>query len=1452
MLDRIILYSIKNKLVIGLFTLALIVWGSFSLTRLPIDAVPDITNNQVQVITVASSQSALDIERLVTFPIEQAVATIPDLIEVRSFSRFGLSVITIVFKDDVDIYKARQQVSERLNEVRSLIPQGIGNPEMAPVTTGLGEIYQYVVHTKPGYEKNYTAMDLRTIQDWIIRRQLLGTEGVADVSSFGGYLKQYEISLNPDKLQSMNIGISDVFNALEKNNQNTGGAYIDKTPNSWYIRSEGLIGSLQDIENIVVKTNSNGIPVLIRDIATVGFGSAVRYGAMTRNAEGEVTGAIVLMLKGANSSKVISNVKERIAKIEKTLPEGITIEPFLDRTKLVNNAIQTVTKNLAEGALIVIFVLVLLLGNMRAGLIVASVIPLSMLFAVSLMNVFGVSGNLMSLGAIDFGLIVDGAVIIVEATMHHLGLNKLRRTLTQTEMDEEVEGSAKKMMKSAAFGQIIILIVYLPILALVGIEGKMFKPMAQTVSFAIIGAFILSLTYVPMISSLFLSKKIEHKRSISDRIMDFLHRIYEPLLQKVIKHAKAVVLIAVFMFVGVLFLFGSLGAEFLPQLDEGDFAIETRVLVGSSLSETINASTQAAAILKKEFPDEVKEVVGKIGSSEIPTDPMPIEACDVIVVLNDRSQWKKAENRNELAEKMASALEAIPGVTFGFQQPIQMRFNELMTGARQDVVVKIYGEDLDKLSEYATQTGKIVSTIDGAKDLYVEQATGLPQIVISYNRSQIARYGMNINDINQAVNAAFAGQSAGMVYEGEKRFDLVVRLNKERRQQIEDVQNLYVPASDGRQVPLMQVADVQFKIGPNQIQRDDAKRRIIIGFNVRGRDVESIVNELKAKMDKQINFEVGYYATYGGSFKNLEEARTRLSIALPVALLLIFILLYFAFQSISQGLLIYSAIPLSAVGGVLALWVRDMPFSISAGIGFIALFGVAVLNGIVLIAQFNQLKAEGLTDIKEIILKGTSSRLRPVIMTALVASLGFLPMALSHGSGAEVQKPLATVVIGGLISATLLTLFVLPCLYLLFGHSKKRKATISLPIIVLLLLFASNSSQAQTTLSLDDCIKTALQNNPQLKGAVYKVNQQEVLRKTAFDLGKTQINYTQGQYNSIFKKDNNITLSQSFEFPTLMLAQGKLQKERIQLADQARILTEKELIREVKTAYYQLAYAQQRLYLLKTQDSIYNNFVKLSELRYKTGETSNLEKLAAQGKSYEIALQQQQAARDVIIYEQQLQKWLGIEQPIIISAKVPLLSLSGYLTDTATIKQNPLLVYYQQQIKVAEAGKSVERNRLLPDISVGYFNQTLVGTQNINGTEQYFGLDKRFSGFSISVAIPLWYRPQQGRIQAAKMESKVAEAEYENTQNMLKSGFNQLLQQYQQAQISLEYYQNQGLKHSEVQLQTVERAYRAGDIGYVEYLQGISQAISIKEQYLIAFNQLNQIAIQLQYIIGDI
>ena len=1456
MLDKVIHFSIKNKMIVGLLTLALIVWGSYSVTKLPIDAVPDITNNQVQVITVSPSLAAEDIERLVTFPVEQTMANIPGIEEVRSFSRFGLSVVTIVFKDEIDVYWARQQVNERLNEAKTVIPQGVGIPELAPVTTGLGEIYQYVIHTKKGYEKKYSPMELRTIQDWIVRRQLLGTEGVADVSSFGGYLKQYEIALNPDKLRSMNISINDVFTALQKNNQNTGGAYIDKKPNAYFIRSEGLIGTKEDIEKIVVKVNPNGIPVLIRNVASVDFGHATRYGAMTRNDEGEVVGAIVMMLKGANSSEVISNVKERITQIEKNLPEGVVIEPFLDRTKLVSNAIGTVTKNLAEGALIVIFVLVLLLGNFRAGLIVASVIPLAMLFAIALMNLFGVSGNLMSLGAIDFGLIVDGAVIIVEATFHHLtGRTLLQkfagRKLSQEEMNHEVYESASKIRSSAAFGEIIILIVYLPILALVGVEGKMFKPMAQTVSFAILGAFILSLTYVPMAAALFLNKNTAHKRNISDRIMDFFQKIYKPTIHLALKRKVAVIITSVLMFVFSIAVFLNMGGEFIPTLDEGDFAVETRVLQGSSISQTIEAALRAAKIIKAKFP-EVKEVIGKVGSSEIPTDPMPVEACDLMIILKDKSEWTSAETRDELAEKMAEALEDIPGVTFGFQQPIQMRFNELMTGARQDVVIKVYGEDLNALTDYANKLGKIASTIEGAQDVYIEQVTGQSQIVVKFDRDKISQFGLNVEDVNQVIKAGFAGDFAGFVYEGEKRFDMVVRLDKESRQSIEDIKGLFVTAPNGNQVPVSQLAEVETKISPNQIQRDDAKRRITVGFNVRGRDVESVVKEMQSKVDKGVKFSAGYFPTYGGTFKNLIEARQRLSIAVPVALLLIFMLLFFTFHSFKQSILIFTAIPLSAIGGVFALWLRDMPFSISAGVGFIALFGVAVLNGIVLIAEFNRLKTEGMTDIKEIILNGTSVRLRPVIMTALVASLGFLPMALSQGSGAEVQKPLATVVIGGLLTATLLTLLVLPVLYWFFEKIGKSKTTIPVNtsvIILLILLPAWSNAQTSNSINLQQAIDGALKNNATIKAGNYEIDYSKALRKTSTDIGKTNVSLMLGQYNSI-KSDNNISVSQSIPFPTLFGSQNQLNKANIKGSELKLQFTQNELINQVKSVYHYLEYLHAERNLLLGQDSIYSSFANASNSRFKAGENTLLEKTTAETQLMEIKNLLAQNQSNISIYQSQLAALMNSKVPVQIEQKQIVKLELSLPSDSIAYSQNPYLLYLKQQIEISNKQKKVEAAKVLPEFTLGYFNQSLIGYQNINGTDQYFDASKRFTGFQVGVSIPLWIVPQTAKVKAAGINQKVMESNYEQYQTNVQNQYFQYLQEYLQDKNTLNYYEKNALPNAELIIKQADKGLRSGEIGYVEYLQSIRTALAIKSNHLSSLNQYNQSVIKLEFLLG--
>jgi cobalt-zinc-cadmium resistance protein CzcA len=1497
MLDKIIHFSIHNKLIIALFAVALIAWGGWSVTQLPIDAVPDITNNQVQVITVTPTLAAQEVERLITFPVEQTMATIPEVIEIRSFSRFGLSVVTIVFNDAIDVYWARQQVFERLQQAKNAIPAGAGSPELGPVTTGLGEIYQYSIRPKKGYEKKYSAMDLRTIQDWIVRRQLLGTEGVAEVSSFGGYLKQYEISLDPIQLRSYNLSIADVFDALEKNNQNTGGAYIDKKPNAYFIRSEGLISDTTDIKKIIVRQGENGIPVTIGTIGTVQLGHAIRYGAMTYNDQGEVVGAIVMMLKGENSSKVIKNVKARIAQIQKTLPEGVEIEAYLDRTKLVNNAISTVERNLLEGALIVLFVLVIMLGNIRAGLVVASVIPLAMLFAVSMMRLFGVSGNLMSLGAIDFGLIVDGAVIIVEATLHHIVGQRYDHRLSQAEMDTEVYNAASKIRSSAAFGEIIILIVYLPILTLTGTEGKMFRPMAQVVSFAILGAFILSLTYVPMMSALFLSKKTDHsKLTWADRIIRFAQRVYQPVLRWVMIHKTITLGTSVGVFALALLLFLTMGGEFIPTLEEGDFAVETRLVTGSSISQTVETAQKAAAVLKKQFP-EVIDVIGKVGSSEIPTDPMPVESCDLIIRLKDRSEWVSASSREELAGKMQQALEVLPGVSFGFQQPIQMRFNELMTGARQDVVMKIYGEDLDILAEQARLAGKLVSKVAGAEDLYIEQITGLPQIVIRYNRDKIAQFGLNINDVNRAIRTGFAGESAGLVFEGERRFDLIVRLGQSSRQTIEDVSNLYIPTPKGNQIPLTQVATVEFQMGPNQIQRDNAQRRIVVGFNVRGRDVESVVKEIQTRMDQTIKLPTGYYVTYGGTFENLVEARQRLIVAVPVALLLIFILLYFTFGSVVQGLLIFTAIPLSAIGGIFALWLRNMPFSISAGIGFIALFGVSVLNGIVLIAEFNRLRKEGLTNLQDIILQGTETRLRPVLMTALVASLGFLPMALSQGAGGEVQKPLATVVIGGLISSTLLTLLVLPVLYMLFDDSqkkeqrKKRKETdkpgpslasedtepsirhiVSLPrptpvwlpfskrscifslssfFLILSTVGFAQSGDTITRLTRDQAISLALANNLTVRTGMYEIDVQKALQRTAGDVGKTNLSWMGGQYNSL-QFDNNFTISQSIPFPILISRRSDYLSAQTKGTELRLAVTQNELIHQAKSTYEQLVLTKTRHRLLQSQDSIASQFLRSAQARYRTGESTLLEQSTAESQLQEIRLLLTQNESDIAIAQSQLQTLLNHSQAVTsVEEALQKRTLAVLLADTMALEQNPALGYVRQQTTISQQVTRVERAQLWPEVSVGYFNQSLTGTQIINGREQYFDGSRRFQGVQAGISLPLWARPLRARLRAAVASEKMAQTQERYYRQSLLQQWRQAVQEYTKYAKSLEYYERNALTTAQLILENAQKAYRAGEIGYLEYAQGLNRSLAIRMQYLETLHRFNQSIIYLEFLSGQ-
>lgn len=1436
MINKIIHFSVHNKLTTGVLLGIFMLWGIYSFTQLSIDALPDVTNNQVQVITNSPNLATQEVEQFITYPLETEFKSLQGLVELRSTSRSGLSVITIVFKDNMPLNITRQLVTEKIKIAEENIPKEYGSPDLIPPTTGLGEIYQYAIVPKKGFEDKFTAMDLRTIQDWIVKRQLLGTAGVVEVSSFGGKLKQYEVSVKPERLAAMNLTLIDVYNALQKNNSNTGGSYIDKGPNIYFIRGEGLIEKLDDINNIVV-ANKNGIPILIKDIGTVDYGFAPRYGAMTRNGNGETVGGVVLMQKGENAVNVIKQVKEKMATIEKYLPEGLSINVFIDRTKLIERSTHTVSTNLLEGALIVIFVLVLFLGNFRAGLIVASVIPLAMLFAVAMMKLFGVSANLMSMGALDFGLIVDGAVIIVESLTHKFFHDFKGQKLGQTKMDEEVTEGSSKIMSSAIFGQIIILIVYIPIFALSGIEGKMFMPMAQTVSFAIIGAMILSITYVPLISSLFLNKKIASKENITDKVMKWMIGRYQPFLKRIIKHRIAVLVTALILFVGSLFVFNSLGGEFIPELDEGDFATTVAIRQGSSLPQSIETATQLEKIVKQ-FP-EVKEVVTKIGSSEIPTDPMPIESGDMIIVLKDRKEWTTAKDKEELAEKMNEKMSIIPGVNLSFQQPIQMRFNELIAGVKSDIAIKIFGSNLDKLFAKANEIKSLIKGIDGLVDVKVEQIVGMPQLVVKYNRNKIAQYGLNISDVNTILNTAYAGGYTGVVYEGEKKFDLVVRIKKDPNTDADVLRGLLIPLPSGKQVPLSEIADVSFIPSPAQISREDAQRRIVIEANTRGRDVESVVKEIQQILDAKLKLPEGYYITYGGQFQNLQEAKGRLQLAVPVSLLLIFFLLFLTFRSAKEATIIFSAIPLAAIGGIIALWIRGMNFSISAGVGFIALFGVAVLNGIVLISYYNRLKEEGEEDITKRILKGSAARLRPVLATAAVASLGFLPMAFSTSAGAEVQKPLATVVIGGLFSSTLLTLFVLPVLYSLFYLKRKKKMKLNTTATTILVLIFSligfNANAQSNTLTLQNAVDLAIKNYPTIQQASLQTQQQQALTGTATILDPFNINSNLGQTQGNFF-DYNVGVAQGFKLPNAYKAGKNLLQQNVTLAKSYEAVTKNELVRNVSNAYYNWLYSWQQYNLLLQTDSIFADYEKYANKKYQVGESNKLEKINATLQRKDLQLQLAKAKTEVAFYLTDLQKWLrSTEQyqaPMQYTA-LPEINLS----DSSLVNKHPVLQFLQQQVTAKELAVKAEKAKGQPSFSLGVNAQSLD-----KQTQFYYG--------SVGINIPIFKNGVKARTQAAKFETEIAKKELDKNQQEISTLFLQQNQLQQQNLQQVKYYQTEGLQMAESIINAAQRSYKAGDIGYIEYIQNIKDAIKIKTDYLAAINNYNQTIIQLNYLLN--
>ncbi len=1019
-MHKLIDLSLKNKFLVLILTAVMVGVGINSMLRLPIDAVPDVTPNQVLVLTQAPGLSPVEVERFITFPVETAMSGLPGITDIRSISRFGLSSVYIYFEKGMDLYFVRRLVMERLPEAREAIPEGLGTPSMGPISTGLGEIYQFEVHGK-----GKSLMDLRSVLEWDIAFRLRSVPGVVEVNSYGGEMKTYEVQIDPDKLVSYNVPLDSVFEALERNNANAGGAYIERAQEQYVIRGEGLVEQVKDIDNIVVSAGEDGTPVYIRNLGQTVFAPQVRQGAVTRDGNGETVTGVVMMLMGENSRVVASRVKDALEDIKRSLPEGVTIETYYDRTELVQKTIGTVRTNLIEGGVLVVAVLLLLLGNVRGGLIVAAAIPLSMLFAFTGMVQAGLSGNLMSLGAIDFGLIVDGSVVMIENIVRRLG--EARGTASREEIVRE---AGKEVARPIFFAVLIIILVYLPILTLEGVEGKMFRPMALTVVFALVGSLILALTLMPVLAALAFRKHTEEREP---RVVHWLKEWYRPILGWTLGHPGLTGGVAAGIFVLSLGLLPFMGSEFIPRLDEGAIAVQAWRLPSVALTESVKSTTMIEKVLKK-FP-EVVTVVSRTGVAEIPTDPMGLETSDIYVILKDHGEWTTASDREGLIEKFNEALEAeVPGHVFSYSQPIELRVQELIAGVRSDVAITVFGEDLDQLRRVGNDVVGVVDGIAGAADVKLEQTAGLPYLRLRIRRDEIARYGINASQVLDAVRT-MGGRPVGEVLEGQRRFLMQVRFTAEHRSSVEAIGNIKIADSRGRMIPLSQLADIVLEDGPAQISRENIHRKISIEANVRGRDLGSFIADVQQAVAARVRLPEGYYVEYGGQFENLQRASRRLALVVPLALFLIFVLLYTTFNAVKPAILIYFNIPVAATGGIVALFLRGMPFSISAGIGFIALFGVAVLNGVVMVSYFRELRERGLS-VDDTVRQGAELRLRPVLMTALVAGLGFVPMALSTSAGAEVQQPLATVVIGGLLTSTALTLLVLPALYRWFERER--------------------------------------------------------------------------------------------------------------------------------------------------------------------------------------------------------------------------------------------------------------------------------------------------------------------------------------------------------------------------------------------------------------------------------
>lgn len=1432
MFKAIVHFSIQKKLFVGLTTLFLLLGGIYAMMTLPIDAVPDITNNQVQIVTVSPTLAPQEVEQLITMPIEIAMSNIMNVEEIRSVSRFGLSLVTVVFKESVPTLDARQLINEQIQTVAGEIPTELGTPELMPITTGLGEIYQYVLSVEPGYEEKYDAMELRTIQDWIVKRQLSGIPGIVEINSFGGYLKQYEVAVDPDALYSLNITIGEVFEALNRNNQNTGGSYIEKINKAYYIRSEGMIGKIKDIERIVI-TNRGGIPIHISDVGSVRFGSAKRFGAMTKDGEGECVGGIAMMLKGANANVVTKELEARVERVQKMLPEGVRVEPYLNRSELVDRNISTVIRNLIEGALIVFIVLIIFLGNVRAGLIVASVIPLAMLFAFILMRVFGVSANLMSLGAIDFGIVVDGSIVILEGMLAHIYSRRLMgRTLSAEEMDREVEAGAGHVARSATFAVLIILIVFFPLLTLTGIEGKYFTPMAKTLVFCIIGALILSLTYVPMMASLFLKRTISSKPTFADRFFGKLNGVYRRTLHFCLRHIWGTIACSFAALAVSLFLFTRLGAEFIPTLDEGDFAMQMTLPAGSSLTHSIELSKQAEETLMKNFP-EIKHVVAKIGTAEVPTDPMAVEDADIMIVMKPFKEWTSASSRAEMVEKMKASLEPITGAEFNFSQPIQLRFNELMTGAKADIAIKLYGEDMAELYKKAKEASLFVEQVPGAADVIVEQAMGLPQLVVHYDRAKIARYGMNIEELNTIIRTAYAGEAAGVVFENERRFDLVLRLDNDKVADL-NLDKLFVRTAEGIQIPVSEVATIGLVNGPLQINRDATKRRIVIGVNVRDADIQKVVRTIQETLDKHIKLEPGYYFEYGGQFENLQNAIDTLTIVIPVALSLILLLLFFAFKSVTYSLVVFSTVPLSLIGGILALWLRGLPFSISAGVGFIALFGVAVLNGILMINHFNNLRKQTKYQMttNRILAKGCPHLLRPVFLTGLVASLGFVPMAIAKSAGAEVQRPLATVVIGGLIVSTILTLIIIPVFYRLVNSSAawKRQRWLKCLLPFLLFLGILFPTHAQQTVSLEEAVTIALENHPRLKTAMASIERSRASRGESWEVSPTTFNYSWGQINGETRNDNQMEITQSLGSLLTPFYKNALVNRQVTTGEYYRDLVKKEITAEVKRAWAYYQYAFHLCALYKEQIEWAGRLRKASQLRYEQGDITLLERNMSSTLVADLQTRLSQAEEELQLATRRF-SWTCYSDSPLLPMDTTLVLFPARVAEIAPSDIH--LNYFRSVADEKKAMLRIERSRFFPELSVGYVRQKIAPLS---------GLDS----WMVGISFPVLFFPQHSRVRQAKIDSYIARTEAESNIRQLNNKVEELSVALRKEGEHIRYYTTGALPEAEALLKSATVQFKENETDITQFVQSLNAAREIRRGYIEAVYAYNISALELE------